>query len=107
MGKNFLLKIAARPGGAFRAQLVDVTEEDIVLAQERLDLLVPEPVLLRHHLVHNALDRFEDRGRAHSFGTDVARLARDLLLDSGDPDLEKFVEIRADNGEDLTRSRRG
>ena len=99
--KNFLLKIAARPGGALRVQLIHVMDEDIVLAQERLDLLVPERVLLRHHLMHDALDRFKGRGRAHPIGSDVARLARDLLLDAGDANLEKLIEVRADDPEEL------
>ena len=41
-GKNFLLEIATGPGRAFRAQFSDVTEVNIVLLQERLELFVPK-----------------------------------------------------------------
>ncbi len=99
--KNFLLKITPRPGRALRAQFTDVAKVDIVLAQERLDLFVPKRILLRHHLVHDALDGFENLGRAHPVRSDIARLARDLLLDAGDANLEKLVEIRAHDPEKL------
>ena len=69
--------------------------------QERRDLGIPERVLLRHHLVRDAFDRFKRLRRTHPVGSDVARFARDLLLDAGDANLEKFIEIRADDPEKL------
>ena len=99
IGKNLLLKIAPRPGGAFRTQFADVVQADVILPQERLDLLVPERILLRHHLVRYALNGVENFRRAHPVGPDVARLALDLLLDAGDANLEEFIEIRAHDPE--------
>ena len=74
---------------------------DIVLLKERLDLFVPKGILLRHHLMHDALDGLKNLGRAHSVRSNIARLARDLLLDAGDANLEKLVEVRAHNSEKL------
>jgi hypothetical protein len=82
--ENFLLKITPCPGCALRAQFPDMVQVDVVLPQERLDLLVPERVLLRHHLMDHALDGFKDFRWAHPVGAHVARFARDLLLNSGD-----------------------
>ena len=94
--ENFLLKITPRPGGAFRVELRDVMDSDVVFRQERRDLVVPKRVLRRHQLVHLALDGVERFGRAQSVRPDVARLALDLLLDAGDADLEKLIEVRAE-----------
>ena len=49
----------------------------------------------------HALDGLEGVGRAHAVRPDVARLARDLLLDARHADLEKLVEIRAHDPEEL------
>src|SRR4030095_15900255 len=73
-GENLLLEIAPGPGRAFRAQFIDVTKVDIVFLKERLNLLVPKGILLRHHLVHDALDSLKNLRRAHSVRSDIARL---------------------------------
>src|SRR5690242_19805580 len=91
--KNFLLKIATGPSRAPGIQLLDIMHEDLVLAQQRFDLLFPKRILLRDEFVHHALDRLEDRRRTHSIGTNIAGLACYLLLDAGDSDFEKLIEI--------------
>ena len=65
------------------------------------EFFVPERVLRRDHLVHDPLDGVEGVRRAHAVRPDIARLARDLLLDARDANLEKLVEIRAHDPEEF------
>ena len=51
--------------------------------------------------MRGALDGVEGIGRRQSIGPDIARFAFDLLLDAGDADLEKFVEIGTEDGEEF------
>ena len=99
--KDFLLEVTPRPGGTFRVQLRDVVDADAVLRQERHQLIAPECVLRRDQLMHGALDGVEGVRRRQPVRADIARFAFDLLLDPGDADFEKLVEIRADDGEEF------
>src|SRR6202022_4297608 len=49
----------------------------------------------------DALNIIKRLGRAQSVRADFARLALDLLLNAGDANLEKFVQVRAENVEKL------
>ena len=69
--------------------------------EERLDIFSLKGILLRHHLVDDALDGLKNLGRAHSVRSNIARLARDLLLDTGDANLEELIEVRAHDSEKL------
>ena len=99
--ENFLLEKTSRPGRALRVQLRDFVDADAVLREQRHQFVTPERVLSRDHLVRGSLDRVEGVGRRQSIRSDVTRFALDLLLDAGDADLEKLIEIRADDGEEL------
>ena len=55
----------------------------------------------RDQLVHDALNGVKRFRRAQSVRADIARLAFDLLLDAGDANLEKLVEVRAEDGEEF------
>ena len=70
-------------------------------ARSGVELVVPKSVLRRDHLMHGALDGVKGLGRRHSVRADIARFALDLLLDAGDANLEKLVEVRADDREKL------
>ena len=51
--------------------------------------------------MRDALDGVESLGGAETVRTHVAGFAFDLLLDSRDANLEKFIEIRAEDGEEF------
>jgi hypothetical protein len=55
----------------------------------------------RDQFVRDPLDGVESLGRAHPVGGDVAGLALDLLFDPGDANLEKLVEVRAEDGQEF------
>jgi len=55
----------------------------------------------RDHLVRGPLDGVERFGGAQSVGAHVARFAFDLLFDAGDANLEKFVQVRAENRQEF------
>jgi hypothetical protein len=57
--------------------------------------------LCRHQFAHDALNAVECLGWAQAIRAYIARLAFDLLLDSGDPDLEELVQIRAEDRKEL------
>src|SRR6202171_5163501 len=97
--EDFLLKVTTRPGGAFRAQLCHIANANAVLGQLRNKFVIPERVLGRDQLAHNALDAIECLGRTQAIGPNVARRALDLLLDAGDANLEEFVEVGAEDGQ--------
>ncbi len=99
--EDFLLEITARPGGAFGVQLRDVLDADALLGERGREFVAPERILRGHHLVHGALDGVEGIGGRHPIRADIAGFAFDLLLDAGDANLEKLIEIRADDGEEL------
>ncbi len=82
-------------------QLIDVVDADVVLGQRRHQFIAPERILGRHHFVRGALDGVEGIGRRQSIRPDIARFAFDLLLDAGDTDLEKFIEIGTEDGEEF------
>ena len=65
------------------------------------EFVAPKCILRRDQFVRGALDGVESFRRAQAVRTDIARFAFDLLLDAGDADLEKLVEIRAEDGEEF------
>ena len=99
--KDFFLKITMRPGRAFGVQLRYFADANSILGKLREQFIVPKRILGRDQLAHDSPDAVECFGRTQSIGTDVARLALDLLFDSGDTNLEEFVQVRAENGEKL------
>ena len=100
-GENFLLEIAMRPGGTFRAELTHLGDSDAVFGQLGKQFLVPECILRRDQLAHNALDAIESIGRTQSVRTKVARLTFNLLLDSSDPNLKEFIQVRTEDRKEL------
>ena len=72
-----------------------------VFRQRRHQFLFPEIVLGGDQLVHQSLNGVERFRRRHAVGADVAGLALDLLFDAGDANLEKFIEIVAEDGHEF------
>ena len=99
--KDFFLKITMRPGRAFGVQLRYFADANSILGKLREQFIVPKRILGRDQLAYDSPDAVECFGRTQSIGADVARLALDLLFDSGDTNLEEFVQVRAENGEKL------
>jgi hypothetical protein len=99
--KNFLAEIALRPGGAFRVEIGHVVHPNAVLGQRGRDVVLPKCVFRGDQLPRGALDGVKELGGTQAIGPHVARFAFDLLLDPGDANLEKFVEISAEDGEEL------
>ena len=93
MGKTSCWKYRLRPGRPFRIQLRDIVNADAIFRQRRHQFRVPEFVLSRDQLVHHALNGVEGFRRRHPIRPDVARLARDLLLDTRDANLEELIKI--------------
>ncbi len=74
---------------------------DAVLREGGREVVFPKRVFGRDHLVRDALDRVEGLGWTQAVRGDVARFTLDLLFDACDANLEKLVQIRADNREEL------
>src|SRR5206468_10141525 len=64
-------------------------------------LLIPKFVLGRDQLMGNPLNLIKRFGRTQSIRSNIARFAFDLLFDTGDADLEKFVQVRTENAKKL------
>src|SRR6266536_962739 len=99
--KNFLQKITVRPRRAFCRQLRDFAHVNPVLRQLRQQFIFPKRILRRNQVTHRFLDAIEYFRGAQPVRANVARLALNLLFDSGDANLEELVQIRTDDGEKL------
>src|ERR1041385_1538708 len=99
--EHFLAEIFFSPGGALGVELSDFLDANSIFRQGWNELAVPERILFCDQLAHDALDVFENLRRSHAVGADFARLAFDLLFDAGDADLEKLVEVRAENAKEF------
>src|SRR5207245_8796148 len=95
--KNFLLKITMRPGRAFRTQLRDFADPNSIFGKLWEQFVVPKGILGCDHLAHDSPDTVKYLGRAQAVRAHVARFALDLLLDSSNANLEKFVQSLAEN----------
>src|SRR5206468_5587100 len=101
--KNFLQKITVRPRRAFCRQLRDFAHVNPVLRQLRQQFIFPKRILRRNQVTHRFLDAIEYFRGAQPVRPNVARLALNLLFDSGDANLEELVQIRTDDGEKLNQ----
>src|SRR6476661_5101861 len=99
--KNFLLKIAIGPGSPLRRQLSDFPHVNSILGELRQQFVFPKRILRSHKLAHRLLDAVEQLRGTQPVRTNVACLAFNLLFDSGYPNLEKLIQIRAENREEL------
>src|SRR6266568_8132014 len=99
--QNFLLKIAVRPCRAPCRQLRYLAHINPMFGQFREQFVLPEGALRRHQLARCLLNAIECLRWAQSIRADVARLAFDLLLNASHPNLEKLIQIRTDNHEEL------
>src|SRR5439155_8295901 len=90
-----------RPGGTFRGQLRDLPNVNPILRQFRQQFIFPERILLGEEFAHCFLNAIENLRRAQTVGTKFARLAFNLLFNSGNTDLEKLVEVRAEDRKKL------
>ncbi len=95
--EDFLAKIALGPGGSLCIQVGHVVHPNAILRQGGGKIVVPKRIFGRDHFVRDPLDGIENLSRAQAVGADVAGLALDLLLNAGDPNLEKLVQVRTEN----------
>ena len=99
--KDFLLKITTRPRRPFRRQFRDLAHANAVLCQLGHQFVLPQRVLRRHEFAHHALDTVKCLGCTQTVRPHVAGLALYLLLDPGDANLKKLIQVRAENGKEL------
>src|SRR5216117_174671 len=99
--KNFLQKITVRPRRAFCRQFRDFAHVNPVLRQLRQQFVFPKRILRRNQFTYRFLDAIEYFRGAQPVRANIARLALNLLFDSGDANLEELVQIRTDDGEKL------
>jgi hypothetical protein len=76
-------------------------DADVLLRQARQDDIVQYLILTRHQLVGFGTDAGHYLARRQSVRRGAGRAELDLLLDIGDTHLEKFVEVAADNAQEL------
>src|SRR4051812_2709097 len=86
--ENFIAEVTPGPGRAPGVELGDVVHANVVPRERGQDLVSPERALRRDELMRGALDCVEGVSRREAVRADVARFARDLLLDACDADLE-------------------
>ena len=91
--------IALNPPAVGLPQLGELQETDGVFSQRRHQVLAPAGVLLLHHSPDPFGDRPKRLARRQAVQAPLHHVAFDLLLQPGDADLEKFVEIRAGDAE--------
>ena len=72
-----------------------------MLVQEREQLLAPVMRLAGDHLQHALMDCGERLRRGSAVSGGLREAALHLLFEAGHPDLEKLVQIRADDAEEL------
>src|SRR5882757_5193670 len=99
--ENFLLKIAICPGSSVRRQIRDLAHKDPVLPQLREKLAFPKRILRTHKRAHRLLDAVEQICGTQPVRINIARLAFNLLFDSGYANIEKLIKIRAENREEF------
>ena len=90
-----------RPGRAFRWQFRNFAHVNAVLCQLGQQFVLPQCALRRHQSAHCFLNTIECLRRTQPVRPDLARLAFDLLFDPGHADLEKLIQIRAEDGKEL------
>src|SRR5438045_2333452 len=90
-----------RPGSAFCRQTARVANANPVRGELRHQFVVPQLVLRVDQLKNFAPNLRKRFARTQPVRPELARGAFDLLLDAGHADLEKFVEIRAKNRQEL------
>ena len=85
--------------GAFDA--VQLEQPDAVPGQGRAELIPPAGVLVRHHFPDAVGEGLKDSGRRLAVHAATGLAAFNPLLQPGHPDLEKLIQVGADNGEKL------
>ena len=90
-----------RPSRAFRRQFRNFAHVNAVLCQLGQQFVLPQRALRRHQSAHCFLNTIECLRRTQPVRPDLARLAFDLLFDPSHADLEKLIQIRAEDGKEL------
>jgi len=76
-------------------------ETEALLFEAGHDLLPPAAVLVVDHLARALADKRQDLAGREAVRPDLGRVRLPLLLEAGDPDLEKLIQIRADDAEEF------
>src|SRR5207244_962176 len=85
----------------FAGQFGDIQEFDAMLRQRGPQIVSPAIVLLIDHQANTFGDGAENFGGGQAVDAPRYNVRFDLLLDAGDADFEKFVEVRGNNAEKL------
>ena len=78
-----------------------VVKTDFLPLQRRGDVLAPAAVLIIHHLPRTHTDSGQRLGSGKPIRPGVGGASLLLLLQTRDPDLEKFIQVGADDAEKL------
>ena len=92
-GHHFVEEVIADPGALRFVEVVAAQEAHARFLQLGQDMFVEQPVLALDQLVRDAVDRGKDYARAHAVGPGGRQL--------GDADLEEFVQVAADDTQEL------
>ena len=87
-------EVMPQPLALLRVPAVARDEADALEIEARQQHLVQHAVLLVEQLVRDLRDRAQLFGRRHVVGTALGHAERLLVDQSGDADLEEFVEVR-------------
>jgi len=82
-------------------QLADAQERDAGLRQARLQLLVPQAILLGDHALGAQRHAGQRLGRQQAVGTGLDHARAKLLLQAGDADHEELVEVAGGDAQKL------
>ena len=94
---HLIEEIIADPGALRFVEVVAAQKAHPGFFQLGQDLFVEQPVLALHHLMRDAADRDEHVARIHAVGPGAGQIDADRLLQLGDANLEKFVQVAADD----------
>jgi hypothetical protein len=98
---DLLVKIAFHPDPVGRVEFRHFQETNPILRQSGHKLVAPAAELRLDHLAHAAVDGSEALAGREAVHAALDHVALDLLLDAGHAHLEKLVEIRAGDAEEL------
>ena len=90
---EFAEKVFADPGALRFVPQAAADESDIFVGQRREDGIVPQCILFGNQRMRLHADTAEDFLWLQVVAAGSMAAELDLLLESGDPDLEKFVKV--------------
>jgi len=99
-GQHLLFEISLHPVELAGGELVGVFDDDALFGERGEELLVPAAVLVLDEGCDDGVDAAELLAGAEALGDGLGRSVFHLLDEAGDADLEKLVEVGAEDGEE-------